>query len=255
MLSNRETIRTFVYKNILLKKLWLQVIKTKDKYQFQHWKILNKIYFYYLIKVKKYEEIKFEKKIVNGMFKIFINRQNYTVVKVIKKDNTNSYSFYKKMKSKKYFMDYLQVIENACNIPIIGEHATKVVKVFRNGGYIAPYIHGENLQVIKLKLISGEFFLEPKEWGSFFNAIDTLYVNLERYHNKYNNITGDWMLYNLMYDLKSKSIINIDLEGFYTWSGNQRPNDIVRIKKDLDNIKNLITDKMGGNNEKVKYFS
>jgi hypothetical protein len=42
-------------------------------------------------------------------------------------------------------------------------------------------------------------------------------MDLRDYNNKHGSLIGDWALHNIIYDLESKKLLNIDLEGFYTY--------------------------------------
>ena len=45
------------------------------------------------------------------------------------------------------------------------------------------------------------------EYFELLHALDVLYANLNKYYRKFGIVSGDWMLYNLVYDKKTKKIL------------------------------------------------
>ncbi|UTR10570.1 hypothetical protein MM300_22345 [Evansella sp. LMS18] len=232
----KPIIRNLVYQNKTLTKLWINFIKFRDRNKLIHRRIYNKFYFLYLTNLKGYQEMHFDKKITNAMFKIFITLDEKKVYKVIRKDNIYSYNFYRKIKQKDNFIAYSKKLESMNKLEYLGGNISAVSAIHRNGNYEAPYINNDNLQIVKLKLLADEYILDSIEISAILYAIEEIVTNLERYYKKFNYIPGDWMLHNMVYDIKSRKIINIDLEGFYTYRNHEIGNNLERIKNDFEEL-------------------
>ncbi|MRH42708.1 hypothetical protein GH741_08410 [Aquibacillus halophilus] len=189
------------------------------------------------MKVKGYRLLTFDKKITNGIFKVFVDKKSNLVIKVNRRDSSSSSKFYKKIKGTKEFDIYKKTLMSAVNKEFLKPHICSVTEVFRDGGYKSPFVQGKNIQVMLIEFQEGHLMISKEESEKLLTAIDNLYLNLKQYYQAHENLPGDWMLHNLVYDNVSNKIINVDIEGFYTFKG-FLPDRI--NKQYLNNLKYLI---------------
>jgi len=59
-----------------------------------------------------------------------------------------------------------------------------------------------------LKMMTNDYSVNKQaEYFELLHALDVLYANLNKYYRKFGIVSGDWMLYNLVYDKKTKKIL------------------------------------------------
>jgi|SRR5690625_2671171 len=136
-------LREIVYKYKFSNLLWRNMIRLRDDHRYFYWKAYNKLYFNYVTKVRGHREVIFEKKLTNGMFKIFICKDKRNVIKFIRRDNPSSNKFYRRIKNRECYKQYSQVLTSIGNIDILGMHVTNATKILKNGGYVSPYKKGK----------------------------------------------------------------------------------------------------------------
>ncbi|WP_079505335.1 hypothetical protein [Mesobacillus jeotgali] len=212
-------VKRILFRSKKINELWYKIIELRDEVSNRYRNLINKCHFKYLVYIKGYNEMKFEKKITNGMFKVFVCEATKKVIKVNKRDTYASNLLYKKLKNQKEYQHYAKVITSATLLDLISIHSCPVLHVYKDGGYESPLIKGVNLQILKLKLESNEIKLTNTEKDDYLEAIQKLYDNLREFYHKNNFIPGDWMLYNLVFEEETKTIINVDIEGFYNYQG------------------------------------
>ena len=149
------------------------------------------------------KEIKELKSPTGGLFKIFIDGD------IIYKKNCRKRPIYKK-KHKKFYFDLLK---NITEIEIIGKYGINATKIDENGGYYSKYLGNS----IRLYDCAENKLLTKEIWRDICVKLEELVMDLCDYNNKHGSLIGDWALHNIIYDLDTKRLYNIDLEGFYTY--------------------------------------
>jgi len=159
------------------------------------------------------------------------------VVKIFNHEKWLGYLIYKKLRNTKIFHEYCSALHQAKELPFIGEHSCRLIKIDKLGGYTTEYIEGYNLAYLPKLSHMSEAKVKKQD---ILHAIDVLILALEKYCKKRRRLTGDWMIHNLLYDVKNKKIVNINLEGFHTYSAPVEENDINLLKGRLNHARDSI---------------
>ena len=180
-----------------------------------------------------------------GIFNI--NIKDGIVYKSFNNENAYGKSLQKKIK---YDMEkYIYYITNSYKLPIIGQYIPECIDVNNtNGSYSMKFIEGINLMDLLNKndnacksagWISKEIKLEKGMIEDIVIELTNLEEKLYEYNKQY-TLRGDWYLHNLIYNINSKRIYNVDLEGFYTYCYTDKNCNPVCNPKNLSNhYKNL----------------
>ena len=148
---------------------------------------------------------------------------------------------------------FRHVIEHSSQKQNLGKHIVSGRNLTYPGDYSSPIILGMTLsQLSKVSNITWNA-MDPSQIkrhqlitaiGQLQTAIRKTIQNPDLSKKKF--ITGDWALHNLVYDEKNNNIVNVDLEGFYTYSRdgpplswNPKENHVPSI---LKNLRHLIWD-------------
>ena len=137
----------------------------------------------------------------NGMFQIFISRDNKTLFKKIIKP-IQDIAIYKKL------------IYESINNDIIGKfiHKSENIYIENDGSYYCEYItNGIRLYDINVNSNINKVIL-----NNLIKCIKDMKRELNNYI-KTKKLCGDWALHNLIYCLDTNKIYNVDIEGFYTY--------------------------------------
>lgn len=209
--------------NLILRKisniLIIFVQNTKEKYPFIHRKIINLIYFFVLRKLRGYSKLHLKKKITNGIFEVFLNKDRRFVVKINRRDTKSSLRLYKRLRDGIEYENYKKTLIKSVDLEFINHHTPDVIEVYQDGGYKSSFIKGVNIQILKQELIENKNNLSNTELANILCAIEDLHKDISSFYKKNNFLPGDWMLHNLVYDELNKKIVNVDLEGFYNFQG------------------------------------
>lgn len=161
-----------------------------------------------------------------GLFTI--NYTNNLVEKTINLNNGDARKLFYDIKHLNKLEIYKKCLFDSCNFPIIGKYIEKAITADDNGNYSMNYISGPNLMDILPKnhqlcknanWTSKELKLEKNICKNILINLIQLEIDLNKY-GKTNILSGDWFLHNLIYNYEKNMIINIDLEGFYSYRGN-----------------------------------
>jgi len=147
------------------------------------------------------KEIKELKSPTGGLFKIFIEGN------IIYKKNCKKRPIFKKNHKNYYF----NLLKNITKIDIIGKYSIDAIKIEENGSYYSKYFKNS------IRLFDCNKFTNKDIWKDICIKLEELVIDLRKYNNKYGTLIGDWALHNIIYDLDTKKLYNIDLEGFYTY--------------------------------------
>lgn len=207
--------------------------------------LYNYFYFKYLIYAKGYEKLSLPRNVKNGIFEIFILSDNgrKEVLKIPRRNDFNSFSFYWKIRRKKAFKDYCAILHCLKNIPYLQENIVTLIEVNKNGGYKSVYVEGYNLKAVRDHILYGESNeIEDSRLLRMVHQIKKLIENLEKYNDKFGHIPGDWPLHNLVYDNNKDTVVNVDLEGFYTFKEARLENNLDYVRNELSEVINLINE-------------
>ena len=222
--------------------LW-KALLFEQRLPLRYIRLLTRYRSYYLIKIKRYKKLNLNKNHINGIFDIFTKKNNGKII-VLKKIKIKGDSFYadrfiERIKDYKEYKNYYNTLMSLNKLPLLNKHTCKVKSIKRNGSYISPFIEGYNLKILSDRIKENKVILEKKENLKILYAMKEMIDSLENYQKKFGKVPGDWLLHNLIYSIKKEKIINIDLEGFYTYRGNKIKFDgkkFKELKKEL--IKN-----------------
>ena len=175
-----------------------------------------------------------------GVYNIIV--RNNTVFKYLNKETEVGSKLSNKLKNQRENMIFKAIIENSYKYDIIGPHIVKGYIIGNKFNYKSPLIKGPRLdnlpQLFKLSYIHQIFVLY---------AIGELLTSLTEFKIANRYISGDWMPHNIIWNVSTYKLVNVDLEGFYTyspngldlsWEGNEC--NILHIKRRLSKIMRLL---------------
>lgn len=198
--------------------------------------IINPLRFLFYTIIKKYRSLILLECVKNGVYKIFLSNENpVKVIKIPKKDNIFSLRFTNRIRNQKDFNLFREKLQELSKLDFINRHIVDVHEVFRNGGYSSSYINGLNLAV----LMNHECE-KPCDVVDIVYAIDELLESIRKHVELHGKFCGDWMPQNLIYDIDNKRIINVDLEGFFLYTDEQREAQFDVIHRELENIRKIL---------------
>ena len=141
-------------------------------------------------------------------FKFFINDDESVILKKVsgldsdysrKLSRENSRINLVKLFGGHEFPDYLQ------------EHIVKGFDIEADGSYKSVYVHGYRLDLLSERAVP------PSQKSKIIFEINSLAKKLIQANNA-GDLFGDWALHNLIFCLELERIVNVDLEGFVTYS-------------------------------------
>lgn len=140
------------------------------------------------------------------------------VIKVPRGDNQFSCNLIAAVRDNRVFDDYKKLLTTLTADPWLAKHCVDAVSIRRDGGYTSEFIEGFNLAELKDGLFD-PVVLPTDLRGSLSKAIDELLADLHGYHQSHGKIIGDWALHNLIFSPERAAIVNVDTEGFFSFSG------------------------------------
>jgi len=235
----------FLVKKIIRKTTNINLVVFSCKHKLlKLFTLYNYVYFRYLNYVKGYEQLNINNHIKNGIFEVFVFTENGTkvVLKVPRRDTFLSVKFYLKIRRTDGFKDYSDTLKSLESISHLKENVAELVEIYKHGGYKSVYIDGYNLKDITYKILYDDYNFDKSLAKRISKQIKNLIENLEMHNHEFGYIPGDWPLHNLVYDSANDKIINVDLEGFYTYKKDNRENDLSFLKNELYEVLNLLDD-------------
>jgi len=181
--------------------------------------LLNLMYYMYLLKVKKCRRLQLGPCIKRGIFYVCREQEGdrACVHKIPHLHTRVSCSLYRKLRNKRAFADYRAALLMEGVPPTLRSHFPRVTRVDRDGGYQSSYVPGYNLLEIRNMARDGAELPPDVEPSEIDMAIDELVAALKASVGENRSLCGDWALHNLVYDKKAKRIVNVDVEGRYTY--------------------------------------
>ena len=119
----------------------------------------------------------------------------------------------RRLKKKKQLTIFKRLVETLHLDKTIGNYVVKGTCLSNRGDYYSPYISGiclVNMGEIK-RLDTGQIISILLNGSLLLKALNA-YQQLKGY------LIGDWTLHNIIFNVKTGYLVNIDLEGFYTYS-------------------------------------
>ena len=162
-----------------------------------------------------------------GRFFIYINK-NKTIIYKKNKKNSLGNKLLRRLKDKKKYMEYKNILENTIHHPYIGKYTISGYDIELDGSYKSKYINGHRLDKINndiSDIVLNKIAIQIQKLKNDLNKANVDY-----------SFGGDWALHNLIYSLENDIIYNIDLEGFFTDKVLPKWGNINKINAWLDNI-------------------
>ena len=145
-----------------------------------------------------------------GVYNIKIDKN--MVFKYINSQNEVGNKLTKRFKNKQHYAKFINIIQTSYKYNIIGQYIVKGF-IINNANYKSPLVRGPTLN--NLNLI---YQLSTIEKILIIYTIGELISCLIKFKNTYKYLSGDWMPHNIVWDVDNHTLINVDLEGFYTYS-------------------------------------
>lgn len=158
--------------------------------------------------------------IPNGVFHVLVRNVDgrRTIVKIPRLDSSAaSRKLFRLVKSHDGSERYKRHLTGLAENVTLSAHLPKIVSIGRFGGYESAFVEGTNLADLvrhiyrRMELPAG---IDPEGIEA---ALDRLLFDLDAYQKAGGAPCGDWALHNLVFDGASGEILNVDLEGFFTY--------------------------------------
>jgi len=149
--------------------------------------------------------------LINGRFKVYLHN-NIVYKKIIQEtDNKIAKTFREAIKLK--FTNYKKIMEIAHKYE--WNHTIPAFDIESNGNYKSVYIAGPRLDKVGSYLNK----IKNKNYAiKMASQIKKAVMKLKKSINLHSDkITGDWALHNLIYSVKYDKVINVDIEGFFSY--------------------------------------
>lgn len=215
-------------------------------------RFLNAIELSYRLLLKHWKLLPSEKCFFQRMFFVSstLGSTGREIIKIPRGDNQFSHGLLQALSDHEEFEKYKRIIEDVQLDPSIGKHCAKSFRIRRDGGYVSEYIAGYNLAHLRNVLFDENAFDAALRPG-LADAINALVVDLNEYRRINGRLTGDWALHNLIFSTDRSIIINVDLEGFYTYVDEGQENNFDVVRDNLDDIARYL-DLLGSKNKPDK---
>ena len=139
-----------------------------------------------------------------------LKRKEGYLEKYLNRNHPVGQQLYRRLKGKKqHRASFQRIITESWKLPVIGKHIVRGQVLSRLGGYRSPFIAGFTLASIPYQQTGIRNLLV------LLHSLTELRYNIQRYRRDH-TLTGDWASHNLVFN--GSRIINVDLEGFYTYS-------------------------------------
>lgn len=152
---------------------------------------------------RRYFPIRHAAKKTNG-YDFFISLDESTI---FKKNNLSNPKLQEALDSPSRLKHFSSILDGSAFPCDIKNHVCRGHDLEQTGSYKSEFLHGYRLDLLDNYEI-GQSLL-----SSIYSECRMLLSRLSR-ASLGEDLTGDWALHNLVYSLKYKRIINVDLEGF-----------------------------------------
>lgn len=152
---------------------------------------------------KRYFPVRHVSKKKNG-YDFFISNDESVIYK---KNNLSNPHLLEQINTKEKLGNFTGIMEGNALPLELQNHISKGYDLEDNGSYKSEFLHGYRLDLLRTYVIDSMTF------SMILSECDVLLEKIIS-ANSSKKLTGDWALHNLVYSLKYKRIINVDLEGF-----------------------------------------
>jgi len=152
---------------------------------------------------RRYYPPRHELKKMNG-FDFFISADESVIYK---KNNFSNPKFHEMVNTKEKRAIFSKILDCSVLSDELKPHVCIGYDLEEDGSYKSEFIHGFRLDLLK------DYSLDASAVAAIKEQCTVLLSQMAVVNSK-NQLIGDWALHNLVFSLKYKRIINIDLEGF-----------------------------------------
>jgi hypothetical protein len=176
-----------------------------------------------------------------------------TVLKLPRLDNRHAHAFARAMRNKSEFERYSALLTLLPKDENLGKHVPDVHSVQRGGGYESTLVEGHNLLSLRDQVRDTRSLDAGIRSSELLRAIDELLNSLNAERLRSGTAKGDWALQNLIYEISTRRIKNVDLEGFFTYGRGDLEATTDFVAAELTSLKHLVelTDESDPKTEKV----
>lgn len=174
---------------------------------------------------RRYYPPKHELKKMNG-FDFFISEDESVIYK---KNNLSNPKFYEMVNTEEKLVNFSKILDCSVFPNELKPHVCIGYDLEEDGSYKSEFLHGFRLDLLKDYSLDASLVAAIKEQC-------TVLLSQMAVVNSKNQLIGDWALHNLVFSLKYKRIINIDLEGFLSYDPLPEWADYKTIEGWLNNI-------------------
>lgn len=179
-------------------------------------------------------------------FLIFYDQDN--VFKVVKFSDAYGLKLLLSLLDTQEYDRYRRTLGSLGSLEFLNRHIAGLTGIYRTGSYSSPYINGYNLQLLAAGQKGPDargLSIGAETRSDIKGAVSELLEALRNYDRKHGFLIGDWHLSNLLYDPKAKRVVNVDLEGFYTYNINTKFNLYKIFENDLKWVEEQLKDFCG----------
>lgn len=152
---------------------------------------------------------------MTGVYTITTSQSGGHIIvgKRINLNNEVGQTLYKRLRKRKHLQTFNKCITHSCKHPIIGKHAVPGRLTKGRGNYCSPLVQGPTLGN-KQRIQQ----LDHHNCVALIVACEELIHSLRQFKDQNGYLIGDWTPHNLVWNQDNGNLVNIDLEGFYTYS-------------------------------------
>lgn len=162
------------------------------------------------------------------------------VQKVPRGNNSYSCNFVFSLRSSERYDHYKRLLLELSSNPSLRRHVPAIIEVRRDGGYACEYVDGTNLAQLREDVFVHENAVAALEAG-LEEAVRDLLNDLKMYKQENGAVVGDWALHNLIFASKTKAIVNVDAEGFYSFTGSNIEANLDVLESHLNDLVTCLT--------------
>lgn len=194
-------------------------------------------------RIGKWKLLKFPPWFTQGRFYVCVVNnalKSRHVVKLPRGNTSFSRDLIERLKTAEEYESYSSVLTALKKDPWLQHHSVKVWNVQRDGGYCSEYCDGINLAEYRDQFLRADPLSKQQRRG-LLEAIGGLLTDLRGYYKDHGKLIGDWQLHNMLYLPEAQTIVNVDAEGFFSYSGGQWECNLSFVEDNLRSLAQLIS--------------